>query len=290
MLLQRTLYTDWGKAYPKDTEIRDEAANIASWLGTLAMNQGKLEAAEAFFAEQVAVTGWLMTQEPKNAKWKEFRINALTLLSEVQLVRGRKNQAQESLNLALQFAQELNSQDQKNMVWQVSLGKCYLANALSLSSNADFHLKKAAAILNQAHRIDSKNEKTNRLVVITRLLQGQQALERNNSSQAIGFAKEAKAIVEPAWKVAPSELLRNSSAKILILEGEALLNEDRREEASKSFHQAMQLLSEHSSAELPFARLDDLVRVMHLLGQKEQAEKHLTRLMLAGFVPARPYP
>ncbi len=42
--------------------------------------------------------------------------------------------------------------------------------------------------------------------------------------------------------------------------------------------------------ELPLARLDDWVRVMHLLGQSVQAETHRNRLALAGFVPARPSP
>ena len=290
MLAERKLQIGWLKEYPKDTTLRSDAASTASWLGTLALNQGRLDVAEAFFTEQVAATALLMEQEPKNADWKEIRVDALSLLVDVQTLRGRKVQAQESINLALQFAEELNNQDPKNMIWLVSLGKCHLRKALLLGDNADWHLKKAASLLNQAYSINANNARTNRYVVITRLFQGEQALMQNNPKQALVFAKEAEAIVEPIWKAAPSELLRISKAKILILEGEALLNEGRHEKASKSFQRAMQLLSEYSSAEVPFARLDDLVRVMHLLGQKEQAKIHLNRLMLAGFVPAKPFP
>ncbi len=290
MLKQRTLYTGWLKAYPKDTTLVFEAANIASWLGTLAMDQGKLEAAEAFFAEQVAATGLLVEQEPKTANWKEVRLDALLLLTDVQILRGRMQLAQESVDLALEIGEALHTQDPKNIGWLVSLGKCHLNDALILGSNADDHLAKAVTLLNRAQRIDSKNVKTNRHLVTTRLFQGAQALLRNNVSQALVFAKEAKNLVEPAWKTSPNEILRSQKAKIFILEGEIFLSQGKREQAENVFKEAIQLLSEYKGDELPFGRLDDLVRVMYLLGQNTQAEIHRNRLAQSGFVAMRPYP
>jgi eukaryotic-like serine/threonine-protein kinase len=290
MLSQRTLYTGWLKAYPKDMALVFEAANIASWLGTLAINQGKLDVAEAFFAEQVTATGLLVEREPQNANWKDTRLEALLLLTDVQILRGRMTLAQESAKLALQIGEALHAQDPKNMEWLLSLGKCHLKAALLMGGNTEDHLAKAVSMLNRAQQSDPKNAKTTHHVVIARLFQGEQALARNNASQALAFVNEAKSILDPAWKTSPTEVFRLDKARILILEGETFLSQGKRGEADQSFNQAMQLLREHTGAELPFRRLNDLVRVMHFLAQKEQAEVHRNRLAQSGFVTTKPYP
>jgi hypothetical protein len=61
-------------------------------------------------------------------------------------------------------------------------------------------------------------------------------------------------------------------------------------EAEAILHEAMVLLNEESTKKLSFTRLDDMVRIMHLLGQKDKASGYKEQLKAAGFVPIRPYP
>jgi hypothetical protein len=50
------------------------------------------------------------------------------------------------------------------------------------------------------------------------------------------------------------------------------------------------LLVENPGGELPFTRLDELVRALELLGLHDTALLHKQRLNIAGFVPMQPYP
>ncbi len=52
MLAERELYVGWLKQHPKDYELRWEAANVDSFLGTLMLNQGRLKEAESYFTAQ----------------------------------------------------------------------------------------------------------------------------------------------------------------------------------------------------------------------------------------------
>jgi hypothetical protein len=50
------------------------------------------------------------------------------------------------------------------------------------------------------------------------------------------------------------------------------------------------LLEADSGGEVPFARLDPLVRVLQYLGHESDAEPHLQRLARSGYVPMQPFP
>ena len=79
-------------------------------------------------------------------------------------------------------------------------------------------------------------------------------------------------------------------ARILVVDGEVFDHMDQPDQAKQKWTEAKDLLLEHNTEELPFARLGTLVYVMHLLDQQEIATIHRQRLERAGYVPLSPYP
>jgi hypothetical protein len=60
--------------------------------------------------------------------------------------------------------------------------------------------------------------------------------------------------------------------------------------ATEAWTEARRLLEADAGSELPFARLDPLVRVLQYLGLGDAARPHLERLERAGYVPMQPFP
>ena len=91
------LYEAWVRRRPHDLELRFEAANIASWLGSLSLQQGRLANAEAFFVEQADAMRRIVAEDAQSAEWKEVWIDALLLLADVQAQRGRLSASRASV-------------------------------------------------------------------------------------------------------------------------------------------------------------------------------------------------
>ena len=83
------LFLGWLKRHPDDPALRFEAADSISWMGSLALAQGKLADAESHFARQVEMLRANMAAEPDNTHWKVYSVFALNLLTDVQKLRGR---------------------------------------------------------------------------------------------------------------------------------------------------------------------------------------------------------
>ena len=60
--------------------------------------------------------------------------------------------------------------------------------------------------------------------------------------------------------------------------------------ARAEWERARALLLADAKDEVPFERLDTLVRSLHYLGLVEQAQPHMERLQAAGYVPLQPWP
>jgi hypothetical protein len=60
--------------------------------------------------------------------------------------------------------------------------------------------------------------------------------------------------------------------------------------ATSALIEARDLLLADARTDVPFPRLDTLVRALLLLGQRDQATPHLQRLARAGYVPLQPFP
>lgn len=286
----RKLYVDWLKKYPDDLQLKYEDADNASWLGNIEYDQGNLELAESYFKENDKAIQENGRRDPKNAKWQEYRLNSLQLLIDVQVKRGELASANANNLIALEIAEVLTNQDKSNNVWQVSLGVSEYWNALLTDQNKAESANASVSTLSSAHAIEPKNENLSRWLVRALVLQGQLNLVDGETVRALQFARQAAEINEPFWKAMPNEKNQLSKAQVLILKAEIFLKMNQQKEAVTSLNEAVVLLRDSNKSELSFARLDDLVRALELLGQKEKAAEYRLRLKAAGFVALQAYP
>ena len=289
MLAERELYVSWLKQHPKDVDLRFEAANIDSWLGSLSLRHGRLEQAEQYFKAYADANAMNMREDTGNAKWKQNYSESLLFLYAVQIQRGRLDQAKTSVSQAMSIAESLSRQDPSNGDWMMNLGECRFKHAVFSRNDADRELRKARAIIEKAFSLNPKNERTADMLAKVFLAQGQLALISGEASGAAARAREASAVIDPKWKLQPNEDLRLRKAQIHILQGNVAKLQGNKQQAQAEWQTAVKLLAENPGGELPFTRLEDLVHALELLGQKEQAAPYKERLKQAGFVPFRAF-
>jgi eukaryotic-like serine/threonine-protein kinase len=284
----------WSQARPRDTEVRRSVANTESWLGSLSARQGKLADAEDFFVEQVRMISLNSAEEPLHARWQEEKTNALILLAQAQMQRGRLAQARANIAAAQPLAAALARQDPSNNVWQLNSGICHwwLAQLAAAAREPDAQrlADSATSIFAQAHATEPKNGSVLRWLAKARHLQAQLALTRGDVAVAQTHVAEALALLEPAWDVAPNEMLRLILANNRLLAGEIMHAAGDRDAAMTAWHRAEQLLLADTGSELPFERLEQLVRALHFVDRPEEAAPHQQRLVAAGHVPLSPWP
>lgn len=288
------LYRGWLRARPHDTALRDEAANVASWLGTLSDRRGALAQAEAFLAEHVDGMRRNMADEPEVAEWRVQHVDALLLLAQVQTRRGRWEEAHASLALASPRAAALARQDPGNNRWQVTLGVTRLLQARLQEAagrpGADALAAEARAILSRARQAEPESDRVLHLLAATHSLQAQLALGRGDATAARAHVRDAAALLAPAWRGERSERLRLLLAYNLDLSAEAASMASDTDAARAGWQQVRDLLTADAGDAPPFDRLDLLVRSLHHLGFDDQARTYMQRLEAAGYVPSRPWP
>lgn len=295
MLAQLALYRGWLKQRPSDATLRYEAANVASWLGSLALRQGQLAHAESYFLEQADGIRRNAAADRGNAKWKELSIDALLLLADVQAQRGRRAESRASIEAATPLAAALAAQDSANNYWRSSLGACRwwqsrLAAAMREPDAAEARSVEAVSILRRAHGIEPESKSIRDRLTRAHHLRAQLALARGDAAAARASLAESAQLIEPDWRAAPSESLRQLQAERLVLSGESaqIAGDERR--ARLAWLEAERLLVADADAGLPFDRLDLLVRTLQHLGLTEGAQTHRQRLAAAGYAPLRPWP
>jgi tetratricopeptide (TPR) repeat protein len=291
---QVALYRQWLRERPGDLELRFEAANLSSWLGSLAMRQGRLAEAEPAFAEQVEAMRRNATEEPRNVRWQEYLLDALLLLADAQAQRGRVEEASANVTRASAIAEALSAQDPANNYWRLSLGRVRLwqaqLSAWPPSAASSALAADAAAVLRAAHSAEPHNRHVLNWLLRALHVQVDLALALDDLARAREHLVAARALVEPAWRLEPSEVLRIWLARTRVLQGEIALREGAREVSIEVLTEARDLLLTDAAPEVPFGRLDPLVRTLRLLDQPAQAAPYVQRLERAGYVPLRPFP
>lgn len=294
MRSKQELLRQWSQQRPKDLQLRFESADTASWLGSLSLRQGKLADAEAYFGEQVEELQRNVAEAPRNARWKEYSVDTLLLLVDVQAQRGRLSEARATVQLASPLAAALLAQDPTNNKWRTSLGSCrwWKANldATQQPNRAATEASATTALLTEAHVAEPRNERVLSWLARARGLQAQLALERGDVAGARTHLAAARALIEPAWRTGQNERLRLWLARIRLLEGDAAQQQGNPAAARQAWTEARQLLLADAANQLPFGRLDPLVRALQRLGQTAEAAPHRQRLDAAGYVPLQPWP
>jgi tetratricopeptide (TPR) repeat protein len=294
MLAQLDLYRGWVGDRPDDLGLRSELANVASWLGSVAMRQGRLAEAERFFLEQVDALRLCAEEDPRNVLWQQYLSDAWLLLGDAQVHSGRREEARASVAQAASIAARLSVRDPSNNYWRLSLGRtrwwqAQLA-ATERPTTAAAVAADAASLLGAAHEAEPRDERVLTWFARTRGLQARLALGRGDVGAARAHVDAARALLEPAWRAARNEALRLWLAGTLTLHGEIAAREGDAAAAATAWREARAMLLEDAAPEVPFSRLDLLVRALLHLGAESEANSHRQRLERAGYVPLQPFP
>ncbi len=294
MLAELELYRGWVVERPDDRLLRSEMSDVASWLGSLTLRQGRLTEAEDYFLEQNELLRVLVTEDPLDARWKQQRHDALLLLADAQAQRGRLDEARATVEAAVEIGAALATQDPSNNYWRLTRGRSRYWQALLAAdarpATAAAVAADATAMLAVAQAAESKSERVLGWLVRSRNLEARLALERGDLAAARAHLEAGRALLEPAWRESSSELLRPWLAQTLLLQGEVAARTGEATSATAAWTEARKLLEADAGNELPFARLDLLVRVLQYLGLGDAARLHLERLEQAGYVPMQPFP
>jgi tetratricopeptide (TPR) repeat protein len=294
MLQQLALYRGWLKQRPDDPQLRSEAANVVSWLGSLALEQGQLGVAETYFTQQVRVLQQNVAAEPDNADWKVNSVDALAWLAHVQAQRGQRKSARANLAAAASLASALYAKDPTNNDWRTALAQSLLSlsdlDAVVRPRAARAEAERAMALMIAARAKDTKSRRVMLSLVRARNQVAELALARGDPGSAGKNVAVALALLVPAWKGRPSGALRMQLAQTRLLQGEIAQREGRTAAAKAAWNQTRELLLDGPEPEIAFNRLDLLVRALQWLGRGAEAAPYLKRLTAAGYVPLQPWP
>ena len=288
------LYRHILKKRPHDTAARFQASDAASWLGSIAVRDGRLEDAESYMAEQVAGMRQNLLDEPDNARWKELHIDALLLLADVQARRGRLSELRDTIQRTDSLALALAKQDPANNAWQVSPGivrwwQAQLSPAEQMQA-AEKLSEEAASYFDRILKTEPDDQRVRIWLVKAQQLRARLALDRNDSAASGMHLTRSVKLVEPVWRKEPDEALRTLYAENLILQGELARIGGDENGARRSWHQARQILLGNAQAGVPLDRMEPLVRILHHLGLFDESRAYERRLAAAGFVPLRKWP
>lgn len=299
------LHRDWLQQRPDDLQLRDEAADVASWLGSLAQRQGQLAKADAYFQEQVQALRTNIDKDPKDTRWLHGYVVALLLQLEVHAQRGRMAEAHATLARAAPLAAALHAQDPSNNMWRLSLGRSHWWRAqLEAAGDPDRARRSAAeasSILADAHAAAAVDQHIASWLLRALSLQARLALEAGDAGDAARYLSSASQLVQANWPDEPDERLRPWLAEHLLLQGELAAQRGERAAATHAWTGARRLLRQGAEAADPaqrqtdaapiaFTRLDPLLRAELALGHRHEADAIRQRLDAAGYVPLHPFP
>jgi len=279
---------------PTEYQLRQEMSDVTSWLGSLALRQGRLREAEARFLEHAEEMRRIVREDPLDARWKDYLHDALLLLVDARVQVGHVEAAEAEVQEAASIAATLSAQDTSNNQWRINRAQSRYwqamftaarqpatAVAIAADASANFAAARAAeprserAILGHARGL---------------LLEARLALDREHLATARGHVEAALAFLAPAMQDAPTEGMRQRLAEALLLRGEVAAREGAAAAATADWTEARRLLEDETGSELPFARLDPLVRALQRLGLTPEAEPHRQRLRRSGYFPMWPFP
>jgi tetratricopeptide (TPR) repeat protein len=290
---QLALYRQWVADRPADTALRGDAAEAASWLGSLALRQGHLTQGRERFAEVVDALNRNIAAEPTNKQWQYEIIDAYLWLARAQMQLGQNAEARANFDRANAIARALTTLDPANNQWRLALGSSVWHQATLPRSVAEAkeHAGEAVRIFEAAEAIEPRNEPILRHLAQALDTAAALALEGNDTVRARQLLQRASTIAEPLWSKAPSEDLRMLLAQGILLMGDAAARSNDLDAARAAWTRARNLLREVDAANamVPFSRLECLVRAQYRLGEVEQAGPYRRRLEDAGFVAQPPF-
>lgn len=284
------LYRDWLPDHPQDSMLRFEAANVASWLGSVKQRLGELVEAEAYFLEADQGHAANQGMEPDVMAWTDNRIDSSVLLARVRVRLGKLAEARVGLRTAVEQAAALSRHDPDNAAWRRSHGNALLSlAAVELACGADeaaaSALAEARPLLSQALSEAPEENLAITYFVRAGLIDAELALRAGQAAPA------AEALARIAAPLAKASQRSSSDTSLAILarrdQLEAELSELRGDHGTARGLRlaALARLQDAQSGEVPFAHLEQSLSLLRALGDDAAAEAALGRLHQAGAVP-----
>ena len=283
------LYRAWLPQHPDDTLLRFEAANVASWLGTVNERLGRLAQAEAYFLEADQGHAANQAQEPGVMAWTDNRIDTSVLLAKVRARQGKLAEAREGLQAAVVAASALSNHDPDNTAWRRSHGNALLSLASVLLACGDTQaatiaLAEARTLLARALAEAPEENLAITYFVRAALVDAERLLLADRTEDAADALAQSDEPLSKAWKGAPSDTLRQLSARRDQLQAR-LLDQRGDAEAARALRRgALARLLGSEAGEASFGQLEALVSIQRELGEHDDAERNLQRLQQAGGV------
>ncbi|KFL37866.1 toll/interleukin-1 receptor domain-containing protein [Arenimonas donghaensis] len=284
------LYRDWLPDHPRDSMLRFEAANVASWLGSVKQRLGHLAEAESYFLEADRGHAANQALEPDVMAWTDNRIDSSVLLARVRVRLGKLADARAGLRTAVDQAAALSLHDPDNAAWRRSHGNALLSlAAVDLACGDDeaaaSALAQARPILSQALAEAPEENLAIAYFVRAGLLDAEWALRAGQPAMATEALARIAAPLAKASRRAGSDTLLELLARRDQLEA-AVFDLRGDDGAARTLRlAALARLLDPRGGEAPFAHLEQLLSLQRALGDDEAADASLKRLHQAGAVP-----
>ncbi|HOG93914.1 MAG TPA: tetratricopeptide repeat protein, partial [Opitutaceae bacterium] len=118
-------FADWTHHWPSGDngtpQMERTRSVLYSRLGDLASDQGKLQEAERFFSQDLAITKRLAESNPANATWQRDLAVSLARLGDLAIAQGKIPDAEHFFSQTLDINQRLAESDTANADWQLGL-------------------------------------------------------------------------------------------------------------------------------------------------------------------------
>jgi len=294
MLQELDLFRGWVRARPNDLPLRSEKATVVSWLGSNALQQGRLQESEGWFADALADMDTLRTQAPKDNRWREDWVDQQLLLADVRSQRGRMDEARAAVEAANREADAMVRQDPDNKKWASVHAVARFWRAQLDAESPPVAMPEAAEaerLLTAVHAAEPKDMRMRQWLGRARLLQARMAFQQHDDATAHERIASTHAVIDPGWKSGEGEALRVTLAELQTLEGEVAKRAGDDATATSRWRDAQALLLAGKDPDgPPFSRLDPLVRTLHHLEQDDAAMPYRQRLVAAAYVPIDPLP
>jgi tetratricopeptide (TPR) repeat protein len=289
-LAELALYRQWMREHPADAGLRSRAANVASFLGSLAARQGRLREAVRFFDEDVRAIRRNLRAEPTDAASQAELVEELVFLAQTQVTLGQLQDARANLLEANALADRLSRQDPDNAGWRNAVGYSrWWRSEVEAGTDPDAAMTDALAaeaVFARSHAAAPKDQNNLSWLAKSRLQLAQLALRSGQIAHARDWLARARAL----FAIPPSgDALHGMQAEIALLEGDLRAQEGDHEAARRAWREAERLLLAGLDGPVPFERLEALARAQLALGKRSSAMAHLQRLDAAG-VPLSPRP
>lgn len=280
---------------PDNIGYLSDMADIASWLGRNAYQQGQLLDAQDYYHRCTGILKQLFADDKSNAGLQYWMANALMLEYKMSVSLGEQVQAGQLLHSALRIMDELVALDPENSEWKLAMYR-FSTHEVELgivqSGNVENLARQIGVVNDGLNRL--KNEAETASLVPFRLVRTHRLMAKIRSLQ--GKTEQAVAELENVLHD-PQSAMTNLTDENLIAElahGWILLGDLNSElgnvkATNAAWQKAKRVLSSVAMQSKSPNILDPWARLLHRLEESHESDEVRKRLTDIGYKPLEPW-